>query len=257
MVRAGHMTAPWALEHFRNYEHCIKHSLWVLKGRHVNCLYNNLVTSTKTPQCNSSSKPLGGKIKCAAWQQGCGPVLLPLLLQQGAFWPEYKPLVTCGLERIKNMKFHVYFSQTSKMFWIYHFRKHKSCKCFRDACFIEKVLRVLYCRWNSGEQDRELEQGSVSMFAERLLLVIFLPQPYFSCICPHASLLGRSCVNVMMWGTITGTVCIPPNPSIRTIFAHKCLHSTWKSFLAKSLIIILTLTFLTKWNYLTSYTSAD
>lgn len=67
----------------------------------MNCLYNNLVTSTKTPECNSSSKPLGEKIKYAARQQGSGPARPPL--HHGSFLPEYKSLVTCGLQRIKSL----------------------------------------------------------------------------------------------------------------------------------------------------------
>ena len=53
--------------------------------------------------------------------------------------------------------------------------------------------------WNSGKQDLERGQGSLSILAERIFLVIFpQSQPYFPCICHHASRLGLKCVYVLM-----------------------------------------------------------
>lgn len=122
----------------------------------MNCLYNNLVTSTKTPECNSSSKPLGEKIKYAARQQGSGPARPPL--HHGSFLPEYKSLVTCGLQRIKSLSC-MYVSLKHQRCFGFITSGNTSCKCFRESCFIEKVLYL--CAWNSGKQDLEEERGVI------------------------------------------------------------------------------------------------
>lgn len=154
----------------------------------MNCLYNNLVTSAKTPECNGSSKPLGEKLKYAARQQGSALVLPPLSLQHRSFLPEYKSLVTCGLQRIKTLRF------------MYVSLKHQRCFGFiisgntrtvnvSEMHVLLKGLRVLYVEqwkaktwsWNRGHE-ASLLKGSFWLSSRT--------QPYFSSICPRASHLG-------------------------------------------------------------------
>lgn len=77
----------------------------------MNCLYNHLVTSAKTPECNSSSKPLGEEteICCSTTKLSLPPLRHTFLL------PEYKSLL--AYRELKHFV-HVRFSRTSNMFLI-------------------------------------------------------------------------------------------------------------------------------------------
>lgn len=144
---------------------------------------------------------------------------LPLLFQHRSFLPEYKSLVTCGLQRIKTLSF-MYVSLEHQQCFGFIISGNINYKCFRDACLIEKVLE--FCTWTSGKQDLERGQRSLSIFAERIFLVIPLSQLYFPSTCHDASNLGLKCVTVLMQNAITSSVCIPCSPpEQKNIFSHK------------------------------------
>lgn len=205
------MSASWALQHLRKCEHCIKYSLWVLEGLRVNCLYNHLVTSAKTPECNSSSKPLGEEteICCSTTKLSLPP------LRHTFFLPEYKSRVTTGLQRIKTFRSCTLLSNIKH---VSHFRKHKSCPCYRDACFIEKGsaggrVQSETCRWIRGGS---WKNPSAS----------FSQQPYSYSICNHASHLGGECVHVKRLELCVLPVILPS----KTIFLINACTQPWRCF---------------------------
>lgn len=145
------MSASWTLLHLRNCEQCMKHFCRAFEGIHVICLYNNPATSTKTTVWQllwTSGREQ--KTCCSAMARR------HLLHQHRSFLPQYKSLVTRGLQGIKTLSFMYISLKHQRCFGFIISWKHKSCKCFRGACFIEKVLQ--FCMWNSGKQNLGAEK---------------------------------------------------------------------------------------------------
>lgn len=143
----------------------------------------------KTPQCNGSSKPLGGRTKCAASR--------PALLLGSSTAPvcrRISPCVTGGLQRIKTLSF-VYISL-----------EHQRCFGFivsgNTAAVNVSWMHVLLRRSRSSVGGTLGEPGIEHAHWKPLSLgnpptpaTSSRSPPCFSSICPRASLLGLSCVN--------------------------------------------------------------
>lgn len=102
---------------------------------------------------------------------------------------------------------------------------------FQRCMFYWKGLRVL----NVEQWKARLGAGTgvIKRLCWKDLSGYFHPQPYFSSICRHASHLG---LQLMCWYNTQSLVVFvfPAILPTKTIFSHKCLHSTLKLFVADS-----------------------
>lgn len=139
-----------------NYEHCIKHSLWARQGLHVNCLYNNLVTCARNSAVQWLLRTSGRRETERDREKKQHPPLAhpPLLGTNPVRWRGMRVAVSPPAYRDLTHRISVFvFSRTSRMFWVYRFRKTQG------VVNVSGGAHVLLRRWDGGES----VQGSLSI----------------------------------------------------------------------------------------------
>lgn len=138
-------TACECLQHRKlseNYEHCIKHSLWVRQGLQVNCLYNNLVTCTRNSAVQRLLRTSGKRERERPTERIKNSILFsppPISAPIPSIGVAASCRVTAGLHKFDTQNSRVRFLSNIKDVWGLSFQENTgSLECFRiGPCFIE------------------------------------------------------------------------------------------------------------------------